>query len=137
MFHFIYSPSYVLGTTSSLTINYNIKNHGETAYLAQIEITLPESGTIFTKIPSNCKLDDRSVHFNIMQCDLNNGRPMLKSDKTSLKISIDTTKLDGKELVVKAHVYSTGDELNESDNTVENIIPLSEFSEIEVIGYVL
>lgn len=124
---------YVLGSSSSITIAYNIQNNGETAYLAQIRITLPDS-TLFTKTPSNCKLDDTAPNSNIMECDLNSGTPMFKGDKTSIKISIDTTKLDGTELVVKAKVFSTGDELNEFDNVAENVIPLKEFSNIEVFG---
>lgn len=115
-------------------MNYAIDNSGETAYLAQIKITLPDTGTIFTKIPSNCKLDDLAVNFNIMICDLNNGRPMFKGDKSALKIGVDTTKLDGKELVIKGEVYSTGDELNEADNKVVNAIELGEFSTIEILG---
>lgn len=113
---------------------YDIENSGETAYLAQIRITLPESGVLFTKTPSNCKLDEKAPNWNIMECDLNNGTPMFKGDKAAIKISIDTTKLDASELVVRANVFSTGDELNELDNMVDDIIPLKEFSNIEIIG---
>lgn len=113
---------------------YDIMNSGETAYLAQIRITLPDINVLFTKTPSNCKLDETAPNSNIMECDLNNGTPLFKGDKTSIKISIDTTKLDGNELNVKAHVFSTGDELNDSDNVVEDLIPLREFSNIEIIG---
>lgn len=127
------SLPYVLGSSQSIMMAYDIENFGETAYLAQIRITLPESNILFTKTPSNCKLDESAPNSNIMECDLNNGTPLFKGDKTSIKISIDTTKLDGSELVVKAHVFSTGDELNELDNVVEDNIPLKEFSNIEVI----
>lgn len=113
---------------------YDIENSGETAYLAQIRITLPESGVLFTKTPSNCKLDEHAPNSNIMECDLNNGAPLFKGDKTTIKISIDTTKLDASELVIRANVFSTGDELNELDNVAEDIIPLKEFSNIEIIG---
>lgn len=106
------------------------------AYLAQIRITLPESGVLFTKTPSNCKLDVDAPNANIMECDLNNGSPLFKGDKTGIQIGIDTTKLDGTELVIRANVFSTGDELNELDNVVDDIIPLKEFSDIEIIGYV-
>lgn len=125
---------YVLGSSSSIIIAYNIENNGETAYLAQIRITLPDTEVLFTKTPSNCKLDEAAPNSNIMECDLNSGTPMFKGDKTSIKISIDTTKLDGNELIVKAKVFSTGDELNDFDNVAENVIPLKEFSNIEVIG---
>lgn len=115
-------------------MNYNIENNGETAYLAQIKITLPNSEIIFTKIPSNCKLNELNENSNTMECDLNNGRPMYEGEKTLLKIGIDTGKLEGEELVIKALVHSTGDELNEIDNKVEDIIALGEFSEVEVLG---
>lgn len=131
---FLISLPYVIGSSSSITIAYNIENSGETAYLAQIRVTLPESGVLFTKTPSNCKLDENAPNSNIMECDLNSGTPMFKGDKTSIKISIDTTKLDGTELIVKAKVFSTGDELNDYDNVAENVIALKEFSNIEVIG---
>lgn len=125
---------YVLGSTQSIVLAYDIQNSGETAYLAQIRITLPDMNVLFTKTPSNCKLDETAPNSNVMECDLNNGTPLFKGDKTSIKISIDTTKLDGSELVIKAQVYSTGDELNELDNIAEDIIPLREFSNLEVIG---
>lgn len=125
---------YILGSSSSIVIAYNIENSGETAYLAQIRITLPESEVLFTKIPSNCKLDETAPNSNVMECDLNSGTPMFKGDRTSIRISVDTTKLDGTELVVKAKVFSTGDELNDLDNAVDNVIALAEFSNIEVFG---
>lgn len=134
LFALLYFRPYILGSSTSLAINYNIENNGETAYLAQIKITLPDSEIIFTKIPSNCKLNELNVKFNTMECDLNDGRPMYKGEKTSLKIGIDTTKLEGEELVIEAQVQSTGDELNEIDNKVEDIIALGEFSEVEVLG---
>lgn len=121
-----------MGSSTSLTIEYAIENAGETAYLAQIRVTLPEQYVSFAKTPSNCQMDDDAT--NIMVCTLNGNSPLFKDDKTSMKISIDTTKLDGTEFTVKANVFSTGDELNDTDNSVENVITLGEFSDVEVIG---
>lgn len=123
-----------MGSSSSLTIAYAIVNSGETAYLAQIRIVLPDSDVLFTKTPSNCKLDETAPNSNIMECDLNNGIPMFKGDKTLIKISIDTTKLDGSELIIGASVSSTGDEKNPLDNEDERVIPLQKFSNIEIFG---
>lgn len=121
-----------MGSTTSLIIIYNVENLGETAYLTQMRITLPHTAIHYTKIPSNCKLDESAA--NIMECDLNNGLPLFRGGKTSLKIGIDTTELDGRELVVLAHVFSTGDELNELDNIDEKVIPLRKFSSLEIFG---
>lgn len=124
---------FILGSLSSLLVDYQIKNTGETAYLAQIRIILPEA-IGFTKTPSSCVLSDKPDEANVMTCDVNGGSPMFRGDSTSIRISVDATKLDGNELLVKAHVFSTGDELNGDDNTVEDVIPLGEFSDIEISG---
>lgn len=72
---------------------------------------------------------------HIMECDIDSGSPMFPNSNATIKIGIDTTKLDGKELIVGARVFSAGDEQNELDNHVENVISLKEFSNIEVIRY--
>lgn len=69
-----------------------------------------------------------------MDCDLNDGRPINEGEKALLKISIDATNSNGTELIIKAEVHSAGDELNKTDNEIVSIIPLAEFSEIEVLG---
>lgn len=121
---------YVLGSTKALTLEYKIENFGETAYLAQINITIFDLIS-FMKIPSSCKLDNKQL-----LCDINSGTPLYKGDLGFLKISLDTTKLEGTELIVKANVFSTGDESNEIDNHFNNVIPLIEFSDVEISGYV-
>lgn len=121
----------MLGSSPSITIVFHIKNTGETAYLTRIRIKIPEFEVHFTKTPSNCRLD-LSVP-NIMECDIEGGVPLYRNTDASIKIGIDTTRLDGKELIVKADVFSAGDELNEIDNSVEKVITLREFSNIEVI----
>lgn len=123
---------YILGSSPSISVAFNIENAGETAYLAGIRITIP-IGVHFTKTPSNCKLDLSVMH--IMECDIDSGSPMFPNSNATIKIGIDTTKLDGKELIVGARVFSAGDEQNELDNHVESVISLKEFSNIEVIRY--
>lgn len=110
---------------------FNVTNTGETAYLARIRILLPELGVHFTKTPSNCRLDLSKP--NVMECEIDKGMPMYRNSSAPIRIGIDTTRLDGNELIVKANVFSAGDELNESDNSVENVIALKEFSNIEVL----
>lgn len=125
---------YVLGSTTSIPIEYYIENTGETAYLAQIEITLPDTGVSFMKTPSYCKLNETAVNQNVMECDLNSGTPMFRGDKATFHVSIDTTKLDGSELIIKAMVKSASDESNDSNNHIDDVIALRSFSEIEVFG---
>lgn len=128
----IYSLPYILGSSPSIIVAFKIENTGETAYLARIRIVLP-IGVHFTKTPSNCKLDLSVMH--IMECDIARGIPMFRNSNATIKIGIDTTRLEGKELIVKANVFSAGDEQNELDNHIESVIALKEFSNIEVIRY--
>lgn len=128
------SLPYILGSTTSLSIEYTVENFGETAYLPQIRITLPDAAIIFTKVPSNCKLDENAINSNVMECDLINGSPMFKNNKATLRVGIDTTKLDGTELIVKSQIFSASDEQNDNDNYLEDVIPLAEFSDIEILG---
>lgn len=131
---------YILGSSSSINIEYAIENARETAYLAQMLVIIPETIVTFLKTPPNCHLVDESTtsdtntNTNRMLCDVNNRTPLSNGDRVVQVISIDTTKLDGTALVIKAEVFSTGDEHNENDNKVENNIPLAEFSDVEILG---
>lgn len=125
---------YILGSTSTLIIEYSIKNSGETAYLTQLNVTLPESNAAFSKIPSHCKFDEESANDNVMICVINDGSPMFNGDSAAIKISIDTTKLFDSKLVLRAQATSKGEESNENDNLVLDEIELIEFSNIEIIG---
>lgn len=69
-----------------------------------------------------------------MLCDVNNRTPLSNNDKGTQVISIDMTNVDGTNLVIKAEVFSTGDEFNDLDNKLEINIPLVEFSDVEVLG---
>lgn len=130
-FSMIKSGVYILGSTSSMIIDYGIENLGETAYQPRMHITLPETGIAFTKVPSNCK-HDVADNLNVMECDLNNGTPLLEGNKTSLRITADTTKLEGTSLKIKAKVYSVSDEQDEK-YALEDI-RLEEFSNVEISG---
>lgn len=109
-------------------IDYVIENAGETAYITQLNVSISRSVT-FMRIPSSC----RDIDGDLL-CDINSGSPVLKDNKAHFKITLDTTKVSGTHLAVTAHVFSTGDELNDADNKIEDLIALTEFSDIEIIG---
>lgn len=68
---------YILGSTRTLAVKYEVENLGETAYLAQIKITLSNI-TSFAKVPSNCKMEEGE-----MICDLQNGNPLFSNHRVS------------------------------------------------------
>lgn len=47
------------------------------------------------------------------------------------------TRIEGQQLVIKANVFSSSEELNVNDNVLEDFIQLKEFSDVEVVGFVL
>lgn len=120
----------MLGSSNSLSIEYLIENFGETAYLTQVRITIFD-GITFKKTPASCSTEANAKE---LLCNINNGSPLFNGDQGKLRIDLDTTKLELVDDIVKAYVFSTGDELNETDNYVDNVIRLAEFSEIEVLG---
>ncbi|KAG4071617.1 hypothetical protein HA402_011771 [Bradysia odoriphaga] len=126
----IESLPYIIGSSNSLSIEYLVQNFGETAYLAQIRITIFD-GITFKKTPASCT---NQLNTKELLCNVNNGSPLFNGDEGKLRIDLDTTKLELVDFIVKAYVFSTGDELNETDNYVDNVIPLAEFSEIEGLG---
>lgn len=122
---------YVLGSTKVITIEYEISNQGESAYLTQIKITIPTNVTQYSRIPPSCRQDSNNRD---MICDLNSGRPVKRGEIVKLDINLDSTKLDGESFKVFAVVSSAGDEERPADNQYENEILLTEFSDVELIG---
>lgn len=122
---------YILGSSKSMIIDYKIENLAETAYLTQLNISIPDSVS-FLKIPSVCRQQADSN--NDLLCDINGGSPLYNNSSAYFKLTLDTTKLYGSQLHIKAHVLSTGDESNEMDNNYSNIISLAEFSDVEISG---
>lgn len=113
-----------------MSIEYQVENFGETAYLTQIRITIFD-GITFKKTPASCSHLSNNKE---LLCNINSGSPLFRGDQGKLRIDLDTAKLELVEFIVKAYVFSTGDELNENDNYLENVIPLAEFSDIEASG---
>lgn len=120
---------FVKGVTNIIGLTYKIENLGESAYLAQINISVSESIS-FMKTPSSCKLDKRQL-----LCNINNGGPLHKGQVRFLNVSLDTTNFVGTEVLVKANAMSVSDESNDEDNHVADTIPLVEFSEVEISGW--
>jgi len=126
-FHFI-SSSFILGSTTVLRLKYEVTNHGESAYLPQLNVT-SSSRLNFAQIPGNCKVSE-----DVMICDLNNGRPLGKGDMDSITISFDVSSLTGSFLTISAEVFSTGFEKNPTDNKLSSVIALKEYTEIDASG---
>lgn len=122
---------YVLGSTRTLTLQYEITNAGESAYFTQLNISIPTNVTQFSKLPSFCHEEYGN---QLMICDINAGKPVKNGEKVLLDITLDATKLDGESFEVVAVVTSAGDEKKPEDNQYVNKILLTEFSDVELVG---
>ena len=118
---------YVMGSTKEIEIQYEISNTAENAYLTQLMISIQTNVTEFKTIPSNCKLSNMN---SLMTCSILNGKPIIRNEKTSLLIKLDMSFIHGSTLKVNASVTCAGMNLNEANNSIDNILKLSEFSNI-------
>jgi hypothetical protein len=123
---------YVLGSTRTIEIKYEISNSGESSYLTQLSITIPSSITEFSRIPSSCRQDTNNRE--TMICDINNGKPLKNQEVTELTINLDASRLEGNSFKVFSNVSSAADESRPSDNVYVNEIVLTEFSDVELNG---
>jgi Integrin alpha len=123
---------YVLGSTRTIEIKYEISNAGESAYLTSISITIPQNITEFSRIPSTCRQE--AVARRTMICDINHGKPIKNRETVELLINLDASKLEGSSFQIVANVSSAADESNPDDNIYQNEILLTEFSDIELNG---
>ncbi|XP_055623803.1 integrin alpha-PS3-like [Toxorhynchites rutilus septentrionalis] len=123
---------YVIGSTRTASLQYEVVNSGENAFLPQLNITLPSLLSL-AKLPPQCKLTNLNDGLNLL-CDLNNGLPLKTNADTKMALVMDMTKLEGKSFSINADVFSTSDEKDKEDNSLEMTVDLQEFSEIEVVG---
>lgn len=54
--------------------------------------------------------------------------------QAKLIVNIDTSRLSGKQLMIKAEAFSNGEEQNIEDNKIINVLELIEYSEVEIQG---
>ncbi|XP_017077310.1 integrin alpha-PS3-like [Drosophila eugracilis] len=123
-----WSSTYVLGTTKVLALNYEIINHGETAYEPRFNMTTSPR-VPFAKVPGNCQVTNA-----VMVCDLSHEGYLTNSSSESITIIIDVSQVSGKSLSIQAEVFSLGYENNATDNKYSKAIALKEFADIDATG---
>ncbi|XP_059622355.1 integrin alpha-PS3-like [Phlebotomus argentipes] len=124
----LFAPQpYILGSTETFRVQYEVVNHGETAYIPKISVEKSPSLNFMQVLPQ-CHLDE-----DIMTCDLSS-EPLLRGQSRSIAFRLDPSNLEGTEVFITANVSSTGDEETPEDNTIEFMIPIQEFSDVEIVG---
>lgn len=118
---------FILGSSKSIDIQYEIFNVGEEAHSTQLKISIPINSTQFSRVPSSCKLENSNGD---LTCEIKAGETVVKGEKLKFDLSLETEKLDGKSFKVLAVVSSAGSEKDLINNKVELEIVLTEFSEL-------
>lgn len=67
-----------------------------------------------------------------MLCDVI-GKPFYNGEVAKFQLSLDVTKVTA-HFQVTAYAFSSFDELNDADNVVNDIIEVTEFSDVEISG---
>lgn len=122
--------TYILGSTKTIVILYNVTNSGETAYLVELTIAIPNNVKL-SQIPSNCNVNKEQTS---MKCDVNVGKQLESDGKVNFTATFDVSLLSGKVFEVNAFVNSSGKELKPADNHLQLKLDLEEFSVIELKG---
>lgn len=120
--------TYILGSTNTLAVLYDIKNTGETAYLVELTIAIP-SDVKLSQYPSECNINREQT---TMKCDVNVGKQLDNDKNVNFTVTFDVSLLTGTEFEVNAFVNSSGEELKPEDNQLQLKLQLEEFSEIEL-----
>uniref|UniRef100_A0A182VY45 Integrin alpha second immunoglobulin-like domain-containing protein n=1 Tax=Anopheles minimus TaxID=112268 RepID=A0A182VY45_9DIPT len=127
------SPVYVLGSTKKASLEFEVYNAGENAYLPQLNVTLTPARLTLAKLTSDCQQTLQAEGVNVL-CDLNNGLPLKASYTYRFTLILDMTKLEGSSAEIKAEAMSSSDESLQEDNFLEQVLTLQEFTDIEIIG---
>lgn len=114
-----------------------VQNNGETAYSANIHVTLPDN-TRLTKIPRTCEQDiTEQSNKMVYICSLTSKAPLFQGNSIMFSINIDTSNLTVVQTIqVEAKVSSYINQLGLPlfDNTIVDNIPMTHFSNIEIFG---
>uniref|UniRef100_A0A182S993 Integrin_alpha2 domain-containing protein n=1 Tax=Anopheles maculatus TaxID=74869 RepID=A0A182S993_9DIPT len=127
------TPVYVLGSSKKASLEFEVYNAGENAYLPQLNVTLTPARLTLAKLTSECQQTITTDAVNVL-CDLNNGLPLKASYTSRYTLILDMTKLEGSSAEIKAEALSSSDESAQDDNFLEQVLTLQEFSDIEIIG---
>lgn len=119
---------YIIGSISPITIKYNVTNNGELASFIRVSVTIPENITRYLSIPSQCNEENDK---QTLTCSLRN---LQNKQRSSVEISLDTSRLEGDSFKVLANVTSAEIDKKSVDNKNETIVTLKKFSIIKVVG---
>ncbi|XP_058066154.1 integrin alpha-PS3-like [Anopheles bellator] len=125
---------YVIGSTSTATLEIEIGNTAESAYLPQLNVTIPTYLKLAKLLPG-CNIIESGSNQSGIVCDLNGRFPLKQSSIIKHTLTFDMTQLGGmNSLEVRAKVITISDERSPADNEMKEVLILQEVCDVEIIS---
>ncbi|XP_052897352.1 integrin alpha-PS3-like [Anopheles moucheti] len=133
----IVSP-YVVGSAKTATLEVDIENAGENAYLPQLNVTT--SSLLRLSNPSTeCQQSPIGRDLISVLCSLNGGLPLKTLARIKYSLTFDVTQLQAAVGYVNIHfeALTTSKEQWPRDNNMEERLTLLEFSHVDIVSKTL
>ncbi|GLV40522.1 scab [Carabus blaptoides fortunei] len=123
---------FVIGSKYSLPLEISVLNIGESAYLTEVEVALPESVDL-NNIPSFCS-ENKENNTLIVLCEMD--EPLRKNSQKNITLDLDMSEIKniGPSLTFKILSKSNSEELNPKDNEIELILNLAIEANLTIKG---
>uniref|UniRef100_A0A182IK10 Integrin alpha second immunoglobulin-like domain-containing protein n=1 Tax=Anopheles atroparvus TaxID=41427 RepID=A0A182IK10_ANOAO len=127
---------YVIGSTRVATLEVEIENSGESAFLPQVNVTVPASVQALVKSVPECDVSPAVDGHIAVLCDLNNRLPIRTAASIKYPLAFDMTQLEGdrRELTVRAVSLTSSKEQWPKDNEMEDTLSVREFSQVDILS---
>ncbi|XP_053686603.1 integrin alpha-PS4-like [Sabethes cyaneus] len=121
-----FESPFVLNSSRSLELQYEIQNFGEAAYGTVLKIQFLQNITLL-------KHTDYEVTTNGVICLINRGQAVRVGFKYLINLVLDATRLEGELLESEARLLSEGNETVTDDNVILTAIELKRVSTIKAL----
>uniref|UniRef100_A0A182PIT2 Integrin alpha second immunoglobulin-like domain-containing protein n=1 Tax=Anopheles epiroticus TaxID=199890 RepID=A0A182PIT2_9DIPT len=128
-------PPFVVGSAKKATLEVDIENAAENAYLPQLNVTAPSFLRLASPSPECIQSKAIAGQINIL-CGLINGLPLKSLSRIKHSLTFDVTQVQPGTtfLELRIHVLTTSKEQWPRDNEVEERLLLREFSHIDIVS---
>ncbi|XP_065080456.1 integrin alpha-PS5-like [Ochlerotatus camptorhynchus] len=123
-----FESPFVINSSRTLELQYEISNAGESAYGTWLEINFSQNVSI-VKTMDFCDIDTARL-----SCLINNGQALHQRMAVMVNVALDGTVLEGSLLEVEARLFSDGNETFGEDNLVFSQIDLVRHSLVGITG---
>ncbi|XP_308917.4 integrin alpha-PS3 [Anopheles gambiae] len=129
-------PPFVVGSAKKVTLEVEIENAGENAYLPQLNVSVPSFLRSVHPPPSECAQSGAVRGEISILCGLNNGLPLKAFTRMKHSLTLDVTQVQPGTafLELRLKVLTTSKEQWPRDNEVEERLLLREFSHIDIVS---